>query len=865
MLLKASICKTQKKKHNPKHPRHHTTRAFSSTTSSSPSPSSPGGPQRVFHRVEADLNPPKLDKTHNIMTGDPKKRWAATSRPNPTLQKIAQLNAKLTITPRAVISDDALPSTIPNLNDMPHVMATESFRTDPIADRFDHSLAPHPSTKQQYRHNGGPRNGDDGSIDADNKNNHNNLIPPINKQKHRHDNNNDDDDDGGDDYADTTLSGHYQRYKSKLDQEYQYRDQPDSALYEAEDAFAEKRAQRERKREVSKQRAANFKTTPEERRAELEQQREEDLSVAEGLDFEPINQEVTDNIVRLQSLSAYIMQNKAEAANFHPAQRPVFWHGVIPHTGNAAIQGLEDFKQTVVDLDWRTFLDLSQPHLWYPTARLLKRKIILHCGPTNSGKTYRAMQRLKEAQSGLYCGPLRLLAWENYEKLNNQNVGCSLLTGQEVVEIPDAKHVSSTVEMVNLDRIVDVAVIDEIQMIQDRDRGHAWTRAFLGVPAKEVHLCGDATSLSWLQEMTKITGEELHVCEYKRLSPLAIQDQPVTSYKYLKKGDCVVAFSRNEVYSLKKKIEQETNRKVSIIYGNLPPEIRKEQARSFNDGESDILVASDAIGMGLNLNIGRVVFSTIMKFDGEEYRRLAKTEVLQIAGRAGRFNTQFHQGQVSVMHVPEDLEYIRQQFETPLPPMSKAQLFPSTDHLLAFCERFPDVKLSDYLRSLATRAKVGPLFEVSDVRNIADLAEVCDDIPMPSYNRVMLSYIPLNIERYKSHRPLLIELATQLNGAEPIPVPKVAYCARPVMPRTTEEVALLEETFSNLEAYIWLWFRMGDQMYMHKRAKLDRESCQKIILQYLQTNSHVFTKHRTVDYSPEAENKKNRIALESKH
>eukprot|EP00461_Guttulinopsis_vulgaris_P008148 UN08199 len=103
--------------------------------------------------------------------------------------------------------------------------------------------------------------------------------------------------------------------------------------------------------------------------------------------------------------------------------------------------------------------------------------------------------------------------------------------------------------MVNLDRIVDVAVIDEIQMIQDRDRGHAWTRAFLGIPAKEVHLCGDKTSLSWLQEITKLTGEELHICEYNRLSPLTVQQKPLTGFKYLKKGDCVVAFSRNDVYA----------------------------------------------------------------------------------------------------------------------------------------------------------------------------------------------------------------------------------------------------------------------------------------------------------------------------
>jgi hypothetical protein len=128
--------------------------------------------------------------------------------------------------------------------------------------------------------------------------------------------------------------------------------------------------------------------------------------------------------------------------------------------------------------------DLRHPHQWYPVARAMKRKIIFHAGPTNSGKTYNAIRALKDSWSGIYCGPLRLLALEVFESLNMDGVSTSLLTGQERREMPFAKHVSCTVEMVDVETLVDVAVIDEIQMIGDDSRGASWTRALLGIPAR---------------------------------------------------------------------------------------------------------------------------------------------------------------------------------------------------------------------------------------------------------------------------------------------------------------------------------------------------------------------------------------------
>ncbi|RHY18848.1 hypothetical protein DYB25_005097 [Aphanomyces astaci] len=135
---------------------------------------------------------------------------------------------------------------------------------------------------------------------------------------------------------------------------------------------------------------------------------------------------------------------------------------------------IADISQDTQSL--RELTDLRLPHTWYPKAHAMKRKIIYHGGPTNSGKTYEALLRLKQANDGLYCGPLRLLALEIYENLNMDGVYCSLITGEEKREIPSATHVACTVEMCNSSAVYDVAVLDEIQLMGDSERGWAWTR-----------------------------------------------------------------------------------------------------------------------------------------------------------------------------------------------------------------------------------------------------------------------------------------------------------------------------------------------------------------------------------------------------
>lgn len=152
--------------------------------------------------------------------------------------------------------------------------------------------------------------------------------------------------------------------------------------------------------------------------------------------------------------------------------------------------------------------------------------------------------------------------------------------------------------------MVEVAVIDEIQMLADPDRGWAWTQALLGLPAQEIHLCGEPTVVELVKRICAMTNEEVTVMNYDRLSKLEVQDESIYgNFRMIQKGDCVVTFSRKNIFKIKHAIEAETGLRCAVAYGSLPPESRSTQARLFNDPESgyDVLVASDAIGMGLNL------------------------------------------------------------------------------------------------------------------------------------------------------------------------------------------------------------------------------------------------------------------------
>eukprot|EP00601_Ochromonadales_sp_CCMP2298_P008991 CAMPEP_0173197620 /NCGR_PEP_ID=MMETSP1141-20130122/16262_1 /TAXON_ID=483371 /ORGANISM="non described non described, Strain CCMP2298" /LENGTH=797 /DNA_ID=CAMNT_0014122381 /DNA_START=155 /DNA_END=2548 /DNA_ORIENTATION=- len=364
----------------------------------------------------------------------------------------------------------------------------------------------------------------------------------------------------------------------------------------------------------------------------------------------------------------------------------------------ALAQAESDLAELIVAFkSLSTTSDLSVPHNWYPVTRCAKRRIIYHGGPTNSGKTYHALQRLRDADpakgGGLYCGPLRLLALEVFETLNRQGVFTSLLTGQERREVPGATHVSSTLEMVNMSKAYDVVVIDEIQMIADKDRGYAWTRALLGLQANEIHLCGGLEAESIVRSLVESAGDEFELKNYERLSTLEIEPQALRGdYSKVQPGDCIVAFSKADIFSIRREIEKHTPYKCAVIYGQLPPETRSTQARLFNEEDTgfDVLVASDAIGMGLNLNIRRIVFHTTLKRNKTGVYWVEPSGVKQIAGRAGRLSSKFKVGLVTAWQ-EVDLAYVRAVMAWDIPQITSAGIFPSVEQVELFAEQLRKV------------------------------------------------------------------------------------------------------------------------------------------------------------------------------
>lgn len=502
-------------------------------------------------------------------------------------------------------------------------------------------------------------------------------------------------------------------------------------------------------------------------------------------------------------------------------------------------------------------LDISNPSEWFPEARKLKRKIIMHVGPTNSGKTYNALQKLKNCPRGYYAGPLRLLAREIYDRFKDEGIRCNLLTGEEVIDDIDfmgnkAGLTSGTVEMIPLNQDFDICVLDEVQMMNDKERGWAWTNAILGVRASEIHLCGEASALPIMEKIVQLTGDTLIVNKYERLGKLQVQDQPLGSgFADLKPGDCVIAFSKKAILDLKLKIEKQTGFKVAVVYGSLPPETRVKQARLFNSGEYNILVASDAIGMGLNLSVKRIVFTTGKKFNGEEIVPLTFSNIKQIGGRAGRYKGGGSSPTESVGYVTavdnETLRSVKTGIHAPIQYLPSAIVWP-TDELIGQLMSYypPGTKLSSLLSKFAedVSRKSQKTFELCDLKDKINVISTFEDMPgLTLKDKLRLSNAPVRI------RPMLMRVFNQFCNtiAEKntktfldFPLPFVFLNSKYI---NDENVSLefYEEFHQIINLYCWLHIRYPDFFVDYESAMDIKNYCEMIIfrkLEFLKKNPY---------------------------
>ncbi|HJW24391.1 MAG TPA: helicase-related protein [Rhodocyclaceae bacterium] len=348
-------------------------------------------------------------------------------------------------------------------------------------------------------------------------------------------------------------------------------------------------------------------------------------------------------------------------------------------------------------------------------ARRRPRKIIAVLGPTNSGKTYDAFQRLAEADSGLYLGPLRLLALEAFTRLNEEfGVSASLITGEERRMVEGSRVTASTIEMLDPTREVDVAVIDEVQMLNDPDRGWAWTQAIVGANAGELWCLGAPSAQAAIRALANRLGLPLEIRRKERKHPLvvgeALASHPAAALRRVRPGDALIVFSRRDALNLRDDLLG-LGKSVACIYGALSPEVREREAWRFANGDAAVLVATDAIGMGLNLPIERVVFTAVQKYDGVERADLPVPLLQQIAGRAGRFGHQKEEGVVAGL-TPNEHRVVTRLMGTRQPPIPSRgfQITAGTAYLEQIAEMSGDNRLEALLSLFLLHADSGDGF-----------------------------------------------------------------------------------------------------------------------------------------------------------
>ncbi|MCD7893017.1 MAG: hypothetical protein LUG60_04865 [Erysipelotrichaceae bacterium] len=184
----------------------------------------------------------------------------------------------------------------------------------------------------------------------------------------------------------------------------------------------------------------------------------------------------------------------------------------------------------------------------YPLTRKMQRHFVLHIGETNSGKTHDAIEALKKCDKGIYLAPLRLLAYEQYDKLNNEGYSCSLITGEERMIVDHAKYQSSTIEMLDILEEYDIAIIDEAQMLEDKFRGGFWTKAILGVRAHEIHICAAPQAEDILIKLISACHDTYEIVRHERNTQLIKETKSFGFPKSVQKGDALIVFSRKSVH-----------------------------------------------------------------------------------------------------------------------------------------------------------------------------------------------------------------------------------------------------------------------------------------------------------------------------
>jgi len=262
-----------------------------------------------------------------------------------------------------------------------------------------------------------------------------------------------------------------------------------------------------------------------------------------------------------------------------------------------------------------------------------KNKIVAVLGPTNTGKTFLAIETMLSFNSGMMGFPLRLLAREVYDKVIKKidPNKVALITGEEKIIPSNAKYFFCTVESMPIDKNLEFVAVDEIQMASDHERGHIFTDRLLNLRGEKTTMFMGSSSMKNIIDKLE---EDVEYLDRKRLSKLTYSGHKKISR--IERKSAIIAFSAEEVYAIAELIRRQKGG-AAIVMGSLSPKTRNSQVELYQSGDVDYLVATDAIGMGINMDLDNVYFSNLKKFDGKKLRRLKVSEIGQISGRAGRY------------------------------------------------------------------------------------------------------------------------------------------------------------------------------------------------------------------------------------
>ncbi len=519
-----------------------------------------------------------------------------------------------------------------------------------------------------------------------------------------------------------------------------------------------------------------------------------------------------------QKIYEYLLDLLPKSLNITPK--------VIRKTTRVFIYNIHEqlIKKQRQELLARTIRDFKN---LFPMAREMRRKLILHIGPTNSGKTYQAMQKLQNADTGYYLAPLRLLALEGYETLNEQGIESSLITGEEQILNEDATHISSTIEMLNFEVDVDVCVIDEVQMIDDRDRGWAWANAIIGAPAKEIIMTGSINSKEAIIALAEYLGEELEIVEFERKNPLSLLDIP-TDVKDVTEGTAIIAFSRKDVLKLKQNFSRFFS--VSVVYGNLSPEVRREEARRFRAKETQILIATDAIAMGMNLPIKTILFSKAEKFDGISQRNLHPSEVHQISGRAGRYGLN-EEGFVGALS-NDVLKIVKKNFYKEAHAINiPFKVMANLEHIKLVGNILEEKSLYEILQFFVKNMKFNGPFNASNLDDMLEASMIVDGFDLDIATKYHLACAPLTLKS-----PYII--AAYENYIMALERKEAVHYHPPVLvgsyAQTSDELLRAEDMVKEISLYLWLSYRFDEYFVDEQKARQYRGVLNKFIEETLQ-------------------------------